>query len=43
MQAMTQMMEMNFVMGNVCDKLDRVERRGNEAIGHQEGLQQPRN
>jgi len=30
--AMTQMMErMTFVMGNVCDKLDRVERRGNEA------------
>jgi hypothetical protein len=22
---------MNFVMGNVCDRLDRVERRGNEA------------
>jgi len=32
MQAMTQMMErMNFVMGNVCDRLDRVERHGNEA------------
>jgi hypothetical protein len=32
MQAMTQMMErMNFVMGNVCDKLDRMEKRGNEA------------
>jgi hypothetical protein len=32
MQAMTQMMErMNFVMGNVCDRLDRVEKRGNEA------------
>ena len=32
MQAMTPMMErMNFVMGNVCDKLDRVEKRGNEA------------
>ena len=31
MQAMTQMMErMNFVMGNVCDRLDRVEKRGNE-------------
>jgi hypothetical protein len=29
---MTQMMErMNFVMGNVCDRLDRVEKRGNEA------------
>jgi hypothetical protein len=26
------MMErMNFVMGNVCDRLDRVERHGNEA------------
>ena len=22
---------MNFVMGNVCDKLDRVEKHGNEA------------
>jgi hypothetical protein len=32
MQAMTQMMErMNVVMGNVCDRLDRVEKRGNEA------------
>jgi hypothetical protein len=32
MQAMTQIMErMNFVMGNVCDGLDRVEKRGNEA------------
>jgi len=32
MQAMTQMMEsMNFVMGNVCDRLDRVEKRCNEA------------
>jgi hypothetical protein len=32
MQAMTQMMgRMNYVMGNVCDRLDRVERRGNEA------------
>jgi len=32
MQAMTQMMErMNFVMGNVCDILDRVEKHGNEA------------
>ena len=32
MQAMTQMIErMNFVMGNMCDRLDRVERRGNEA------------
>jgi len=31
MQAMTQMMErVNFVMGNVCDRLDRVEKRGNE-------------
>jgi hypothetical protein len=31
MQAMTRMMErMNFVMGNVCDKLDTVEKRGNE-------------
>jgi len=31
-QAMTQTMErMNFVMGNVCDRLDRVEKRGNEA------------
>jgi hypothetical protein len=29
---MMQMMErMNFVMGNMCDKLDRVERCGNEA------------
>jgi hypothetical protein len=29
---MTQMMErMNFVMGNVCDRLDRVERHGSEA------------
>jgi hypothetical protein len=32
MQAMTHMMErMDFVMGNVCDRLYRVERRGNEA------------
>jgi len=32
MQAMTQMMErMNFVMGNVCDRLDRVEKRANKA------------
>ncbi|KAL9378172.1 hypothetical protein Peur_029507 [Populus x canadensis] len=32
MQAMTQMIErMNFVMGNVCDRLERVEKRGNEA------------
>jgi len=32
MQAMTQMMErMNFVMGNVCDRLDKVEKHGNEA------------
>jgi hypothetical protein len=31
MQAMTQMMErMNFIMGNVCDKLNRVEKSGNE-------------
>jgi len=31
MQAMTQMMEMmNFVMGNVCDRLDKVE-SGNKA------------
>ena len=31
-QAMTQMMErINFVMGNMCDRLDRVERHGNEA------------
>jgi hypothetical protein len=29
---MTHIMErMDFVMGNVCDRLDRVERRGNEA------------
>jgi hypothetical protein len=33
MQAMMQMMErMNFLMGNVCDRLDRVEKRGNEAV-----------
>jgi hypothetical protein len=25
------MQRMNFVMGNVCDRLDRVEKRGNEA------------
>jgi len=32
MQAMMQMMErMNFVMGNECDRLDRVEKRGNKA------------
>jgi hypothetical protein len=32
MQAMTQMMErMNFVMGNMCDRLDRVKKRSNEA------------
>ena len=32
MQAMTQMMErMNFVMGNVCDRLEKVEKCGNEA------------
>jgi len=33
MQAMTQMMmeRMNFVMENVCDRLDRVEKRGNKA------------
>jgi hypothetical protein len=32
MQVMTQMMErMNFVMGNVCDRLNRVEKRGNKA------------
>ena len=31
MQAMTQMIErMNFVMGNMCDRLDRVEKYGNE-------------
>ena len=31
MQAMTQMIErMNFVMGNVCDRVDRVE-SGNKA------------
>jgi hypothetical protein len=24
-------MRMNFVMGNVCDKLERVDKRGNEA------------
>jgi hypothetical protein len=29
---MTQMMErINFVMGNVCDRFDKVERCGNEA------------
>jgi hypothetical protein len=39
MQAMTQMMErMNFVMGNMCDKLDRVERRGNEASTSTQGV-----
>ena len=32
MQAMTQMMKrMNFVMGNVCGRLDRVEKHGNVA------------
>ena len=32
MQVMRKMMErMNFVMGNVCDRLDRVEKCGNEA------------
>jgi hypothetical protein len=32
MQVMTQMMElMNFVMGNMCDRFDRVEIHGNEA------------
>jgi len=32
MQAMTQMMErMNFMMGNMYDRLDRVEKHGNEA------------
>jgi len=31
-QAMTTMMErMNFVMGNMCDRLERVEKHGNEA------------
>ena len=31
MQAMMQMMKMmNFMMRNVCDRLDRVERHGNE-------------
>jgi hypothetical protein len=31
MQAMTQMMErMNFVIGNMCDRLDRVGKRANE-------------
>jgi len=30
MQAMTQMERMKFVMGNMCDRLDRVERRGKE-------------
>jgi hypothetical protein len=31
-QAMTKIMErMNFVMGNVCDRLERVEKHGNEA------------
>jgi hypothetical protein len=29
MQAMTQMI--NFVLGNVCDRLDRVEKHGNKA------------
>jgi len=32
MQAMAQMMEMmNFMMGNVYDRLDRMERHGSEA------------
>jgi hypothetical protein len=32
MQAMTQVMEMmSFLMGNVCDRLDRVEKCGNDA------------
>jgi hypothetical protein len=32
MQVMTQMIEMiNFMMGNVCDRLDRVEKRGKKA------------
>ena len=31
MQTMTQMMErINFVTGNMCDRLDRVEKHGNE-------------
>jgi hypothetical protein len=31
-QAMTKIMErMNFVMGNVCDRLERVEKHGNKA------------
>jgi len=31
-QAMTKIMErMNFVMGNMCDRLERVEKHGNEA------------
>jgi len=30
--SMTQMMErLNFVTGNVCDRVDRVEKHGNEA------------
>jgi len=33
MQAIMRMMErMNFVMGNVCDRLDRVEKRGNRLV-----------
>jgi hypothetical protein len=32
MQVMTQMMKtMTFVMGNVCERLDRVEKHGNKA------------
>jgi hypothetical protein len=32
LQAMTQVMErMSFLMGNVCDRLDRVEKCGNDA------------
>jgi hypothetical protein len=32
LKVMTQMIErMNFVMGKVCDRLDKVEKRGNEA------------
>jgi hypothetical protein len=32
MQAMTKMMErMNFVMGNVCDRLEKVGKHGNVA------------
>jgi len=43
MQAMTQMMErMNFVMGNICDRLDRVERRGNEASTNTQDMRKVR-